>query len=115
MSAPVNEARARQLDRARDLLARGRITYARWVETLDAWVKGQDVSTWDYGDAEAISARIARSFNEVVTPTEVSYLLGVKRDAAGQALTRMVARGQAQRLRPGEYIVQGPATKKVPT
>lgn len=111
----VTEDKARELERARDLLVRGRITYARWVETLDAWVRGEDVTRWDYGDAEAISARIQRSFPDVVTSTEVAYLLGVKTNAAAQALARMVARGQAQRLGPGEYLAVPPPTKKVPT
>lgn len=111
----VTEAKARELDRARALLERGKITFAQWTDTLAAWVRGEDISIRDYGDAEALSARIQRSFNEVVTPTEVSYLLGVKEPRAASALRRMVARGQAQRLGPGEFLATPPPTKKVPT
>lgn len=105
----------RKLDRPLDLLRRGRITYEQWVEAAAAWKRGEDIDRRDFGDAEALSARITRSFNEPVSPTEVSYLLGVSAGAAATALSRMVKRGQAQRISHGAYVVQGPPTKKVPT
>jgi len=111
-----NIDRARQLDRAMDLLHRGRIPYERWVETLEAWSRGEDVSAWDYGDAEALSARITRNFrDEPFAAIEAAYLLGAKRSSVDSALGRMVARGTAVRGEDGKFLAQGPATKKVPS
>lgn len=108
--------RVRQLDRALDLLRRGRIPFERWAETVTAWSNGEDVSAWDYGDAEALSARIVRCFpDEPFGTVEAAYLLGAKRSSIESALSRMVARGLATKGSDGNYLAQGPATKRVPT
>lgn len=110
-----NIDRVRQLDRALDLLRRNRITYERWAETITAWANGEDVSSWDYGDAEALSARITRSFpDQPFGLVEASYLLGAKRSSIESALARMVARGTATKASDGNYLAQGPATKRAP-
>lgn len=105
MNRRVTTSDARRLERARFLLERGRISFGRWVEVLDAWVRGEDVEAFDFGDAESIPERILVQCRGVVTPAYVAETLGVDRHTAAQNLSRMARRGEARRLRQGEYLV----------
>lgn len=96
---------ARELDRAMLLLQKGRISYGRWVETLNAWVEGEDVSTWDYGDAESLPDRIARLYGgrAPVTAAGIAGDLGVVPMSASVALGRLCRRRLARRVGHGCY------------
>lgn len=91
-SGKVTVSDARDLDRAMLLLQKGRISYGRWVETLDAWARGEDVTTWDYGDAESLPDRILVQLagRAPVTAPGVSELLKVQPDAAAATRSRGV-------------------------
>lgn len=102
----VTVSRARDLDRAMLLLQKGRITYGRWVETLDAWVRGEDVTGWDYGEAESLADRIARACDgRVVAPSDVAEELKCIAATACVALKRMAADRRALKLRHGRYRI----------
>lgn len=113
-SGRVTTSDARELDRAMSLLHRGRISYGRWVETLDAWARGEDVSTWDYGDAESLPDRIwvQLSGRAPVTAPGVADLLEVEAEAAATALHRLCRRGRARRVGHGQFSI-GPFTPPV--
>ncbi len=104
-SGRVTTSDARELDRAMLLLQKGRISYGRWVETLDAWARGVDVSTWDYGDAESLPDRVARLYagRAPVTAAGIASDLGVDSMSASVALGRLCRRRLARRVEHGIY------------
>lgn len=89
------------------LLQKGRISYGRWVETLDAWARGEDIASWDYGDAESIPERIAALLagRAPVTASGVAALLEVEIDAAAMGLHRLCRRGGARRVARGQFSI----------
>lgn len=89
------------------LLAKGRISYGRWVETLDAWARGQDIRMFDYGDAESVADRVARLYSgrAPVTAAGIAGDLGVTPMAASVALGRLCRRKRARRIEHGTYSV----------
>ncbi len=101
----VTTSQARALDRATILLQKGRISYGRWVETLDAWARGQDVSRFDYGDAESLPDRVARLYagRAPVTAAGIAADLGVEPMSASVALGRLCRRRLARRVGHGCY------------
>lgn len=111
MKAPFSRRKvtaesARELDRAMLLLHRGRISFGRWVETLEAWCSGKEIGRMDFGDAETISERISVVFGATVTtPERVAAEFGLSYDTAYHALHRMSARRKALRLSAGKYRV----------
>jgi hypothetical protein len=102
----VTVNRARDLDRAMLLLQQGKITYGRWVETLDAWTRGEAVGAWDYGDAESVRERVAVQFaGKKVTTREVADHFGVTLTSASHSLGRLAEKGLAERLGHGRWRV----------
>ena len=101
----VTVSDARALDRAMVLLHRGQISYERWVETLDAWVRGEDVTAWHYSPTASVVKRIASAFrgHRLVTPSSVAHRLGISQIRAAQELSRMSRRGLALRTGIGVY------------
>lgn len=104
-SGRVTVSDARDLDRAMRLVQCGRISYSRWVETLDAWARGEDVTSWDYGDAESVPERIVALFSGDVTTGEVAERLGITRTCASKSLTRLAERGQLRKVYFGRWRI----------
>lgn len=106
-SGRVTMSDARDLDRAMGLVQRGRISYSRWVETLDAWARGEDVTCWDYGDAESVPDRIMAIFADVpeATTGEVAEVLGTTLTCASKSLTRLAQRQLVKKLSMGRWRI----------
>lgn len=102
----VTVSRVRQLDRAMEALAKGHITYGRFVGVVKRWVAGHDVSGTRLGH-ELVPERIQLRFGgETVRIPDVVDALGVNYHAAGAALSRMGADGRARRVARGFYRVR---------
>jgi len=112
MSGRVTVSDARALDRALVLLHQGKISYGRWVETLDAWARGEEVSSWNYEKdlvSGSVVKRIAAAFrgHRLVTSSSVAHRLGISQLRAAQELSRMFRRGLASRTGIGVYSFEG--------
>lgn len=102
----VTVSTARDLDRAMRLLARGQISYTRWVEVLRAWCAGEDVTKFDFGDAEGPSDKIrAKYAGETVTTSSIAATFALSVTSASHVLTRMAKKGLVERLRRGVWRV----------
>lgn len=94
----ITASKARELDRAMALLENGRISYMRWVETLEAWTNGEDITVFDYGDAEPLGERIRRRFaGKCFTAQQAADQLGVSYNTAYTVIARAAKYGAIRR------------------
>lgn len=102
----VTTSDVRELDRAMMLLHKGRISYGRWVETVAAWCRGEDVSELDFGDAESIPERIVQHFEGMtVSSGEVAKAFEIPLTTASASLRRISERGFAHRVSLGRWHI----------
>ncbi len=101
----VTTSDARKLERAMMLLNKGKISYGRWVETLDGWLREEDIESWDYGDAESQTQRMARAFSgRTMRTAEIARELGKPAASyAGPLLVRLARRGLVIRVKRGVW------------
>jgi predicted transcriptional regulator of viral defense system len=74
---------------------------------LAAWCRGEDVSSFDFGDAESIPDRIVVKFDAMtVTTGDVAKAFDVPLSTASVSLRRLAQRGLVERQSRGRWYVK---------